>query len=162
AIRKAVPTAESRVRKQVVECDSHAVCSECAEEDQMKTNTSQQATILLALVSICSLLEACGGGPRDPESQQQPTTHVASLTVLSGDNQSAMVGTPLAAPLVIEVKDQSGQPFPGATVSWNVTVGGASVHVTSNVTSPDGTSSMQWTLGTTAGPNKVTGTVVGA
>jgi hypothetical protein len=64
------------------------------------------------------------------------------------------VGTIFRA-LVIEVKDQAGQPFAGATVTWNVTAGGGSLQLASSITGTDGTSSAQWTLGTQVGSNSV-------
>ena len=42
----------------------------------------------------------------------------ATLEIVSGDNQSATVSTALANPLVVQVLDQNGDAFAGATVSF--------------------------------------------
>ena len=42
----------------------------------------------------------------------------AQLVKISGDGQGGVVGTPLAAPLVVRVLDQLGGGFLGATVAW--------------------------------------------
>ncbi len=123
----------------------------------MRANGFGQATKLLFVAGLCSLLPGCGGDGSGSESH--PARRAARVSIVAGNNQSATVGTPLPASLVIEVDDQAGQPFAGATVTWNVTAGGGSLQLASGVTGTDGTSSAQWTLGTQVGSNSVTAAV---
>jgi PKD repeat protein len=61
------------------------------------------------------------------------------------------VGTQLIAPLVVRVTDGFGNPIAGITVNWSVTGGGA-VSAASTQTDVSGQTSVQRTLGPTAGP----------
>ncbi|MHB8839104.1 MAG: Ig-like domain-containing protein [Gemmatimonadaceae bacterium] len=47
----------------------------------------------------------------------------ASISIVSGDNQTVKVGTNFPLPLVVVVKDASGKPVPGALVDWSTAVG---------------------------------------
>jgi hypothetical protein len=85
---------------------------------------------------------------------------IAGPTVfkLSGDNQNAPVGSALAQPLVVEVRDIDGTPRAGTTVDFTVTTGGGAVSPASAVTDANGQASTALTLGTTAGLNTVRAT----
>jgi uncharacterized protein YjdB len=73
----------------------------------------------------------------------------SALRIVSGNGQTAPRGTTLPNPLVVEVVDQYGNPFPGATVTWSATRGG-SLSPSTVVTGANGRASVQWTLGTPA------------
>ncbi len=81
----------------------------------------------------------------------------------SGSGQSGQVSQQLANPLVVIVKDQNGDPFQGATVSFSVDSGGGSVSPTTATTNASGFAQTQLTLGSTAGTdnNKVHATITG-
>ncbi len=70
---------------------------------------------------------------------------------VSGDLQSAVVGTPLPAPLVVEVSDPGNNPVPGIEVTFSVIAGGGSLSVDSDTTDANGQASTVLTLGTGAG-----------
>ncbi|HET8625160.1 MAG TPA: Ig-like domain-containing protein, partial [Gemmatimonadales bacterium] len=70
-------------------------------------------------------------------------------------------GTELPAPLVIRVTDAAGRGLGGVTVAWIVTDGGGSVKPVITTTGGDGQASTRWTLGTSAGRNRVTAVVSG-
>ena len=53
----------------------------------------------------------------------------ASLIILTGNGQTATVGTPFAMPLAVAVADAGGNPIPGATVLFIVPGSGASAMV---------------------------------
>ena len=72
------------------------------------------------------------------------------IELLSGDPQNGPIGTTLSQPLVVRVTDGFGNPIPGVTVQWSVT-GGGSVSAASTQTDAAGETSVQRTLGTTAG-----------
>ena len=69
---------------------------------------------------------------------------------VSGDLQAGPVGSTLEAPLVVRVTDNFGNPIPNVTVTWSVT-GGGSVSEETTQTGSDGQTSVQRTLGPTAG-----------
>jgi adhesin/invasin len=73
-----------------------------------------------------------------------------AITAVSGDGQSAPVGTALPAPLVVQVADGFGNPIAGVTVTWTAG-GGGSVSATTTTTGADGRAQVTRTLGPTAG-----------
>ena len=85
----------------------------------------------------------------------------ANVVKLSGDVQSAVVGTAVANPLVAKVTDSFGNAVAGATVTWTVTAGGGTVSAGSNTTAADGSASVNLTLGTAAGANTVKASITG-
>ncbi|MBW4612840.1 MAG: DUF4082 domain-containing protein [Desmonostoc vinosum HA7617-LM4] len=87
-------------------------------------------------------------------------TATPTITKFSGDNQSGTVGTALANPLVVQVKNSAGNPQSGVTVNFAVTGGGGSVSPTSAVTNASGQASTTLTLGAAPGATSpVTNTV---
>jgi hypothetical protein len=80
----------------------------------------------------------------------------ANISLASGNGQSGLAGTALANPLVVIVKDASGNPVSGVGVSFSVTSGGGSLSATSALTGSDGKASTFLTLGSVAGANTVT------
>src|SRR5579883_2519405 len=85
----------------------------------------------------------------------------ASIAVVSGNNQTGNTGTALTNPLVVVVKDSSGNLLSGITVSFAVTAGGGSITPTSMQTNTSGQAQTALTLGSSAGTNTVTATVTG-
>ena len=77
------------------------------------------------------------------------------IRMLSGDNQSATVGSVLSQPLVVVVTDANDNPIPGITIQWTAE-GGGSVSAPSSVTDASGQASVTRTLGGTAGPQTTT------
>ena len=72
-----------------------------------------------------------------------------------------MVSSELSNPFVVEVRDQNGDDYQGATVTFAVTAGGGTLSSTSVTTGSGGRASSTLTLGSTAGTNTVTATVSG-
>ena len=72
------------------------------------------------------------------------------LTEVSGDQQRASVGAPLPEPLVVRVTDGFGNPIAGVTITWTADAGGTLSDETT-VTGPDGSASVERTLGPGAG-----------
>lgn len=85
----------------------------------------------------------------------------ASIAKVSGDNQSATAGSPLADSLVVRALDAGGQPVAGVTVSW-APVGGGSVSAPNSVTRSDGLTGVLRVLGPMAGDQGTTATVLEA
>jgi Big-like domain-containing protein len=80
-------------------------------------------------------------------SARAATAH--GIAALSGDQQSATVGTALPDSLVVQVNDQFGNPVSGAPVEWSAESG--SITPGTVETGADGRAAARRVLGTTAG-----------
>src|SRR5262249_21352402 len=87
----------------------------------------------------------------------------ASMTVDSGDAQTATVNTAVPVKPMVLVRDQYNNPVPGASVTFSVTSGGGSVTpVPAVVTDAGGKArATSWTLGTGAGSNTLRAAATG-
>ncbi|HZQ25924.1 MAG TPA: Ig-like domain-containing protein [Terriglobales bacterium] len=74
----------------------------------------------------------------------------ASIVVLSGSYQSATVGTQLAAPLVVKVKDASGNGVPGVSVTFSDNGANGSFSGNPIVTDSGGKATVNYTVPTKA------------
>ena len=81
--------------------------------------------------------------------------------IISGFDQKGLIGEALPKPIVVEVRDKSGEPLPGVQVTFAVTSGGGTLSVTSTTTDSDGRAESTLTLGPNPGPNSVTVSVTG-
>ena len=84
-----------------------------------------------------------------------------ALEKVSGDNQSGTPGNALAAPFVVEVQDEDGEPLTGHSVTFSVTAGGGSLSATSATTNANGRAQTTLTLGSAPGINSVQASVSG-
>jgi hypothetical protein len=78
----------------------------------------------------------------------------ASVAIVSGDNQSAPVNSPLPAPLVVKVTDQVGNAVVGTSV--NFTAGTGTITGSPATTDANGNASATYTTGATPGPVTIT------
>jgi hypothetical protein len=85
---------------------------------------------------------------------------VSAIAPMSGEGQTAPVGTPLPQPLVVRLEDSFGNGVAGAVVQWQASGGTLSQRTVT--TAEDGRASVIWTLGATAGSQTVTATFSGA
>src|SRR5688500_13464191 len=85
----------------------------------------------------------------------------AGITKVSGDNQSGAPGTELALPLIVEVRDEQGNPISGRAVAWVVGTGGGSVSSETTPTNAEGRATTNWTLGPAVGANSMNAVVSG-
>jgi Bacterial Ig domain/Bacterial Ig-like domain (group 1) len=85
-----------------------------------------------------------------------PTT----IELVSGDNQSASVGSTLANPLVVRVTDANDIPVANVGVSWEAQ-GGGSVSAATSATDASGLAQINRTLGLVPGSYTTTATVEG-
>ena len=110
-------------------------------------------------------------GPNTVEAtvaELEPVTFTAtgltvpqSLTQISGDEQEGPAGAALPEPFVVEVRDQNGTPFAGATVTFAVTAGEGTLSATTATTDANGRASTILTLGRDPETVTVTATVAG-
>ena len=89
-------------------------------------------------------------GPPPP-----PPRTETKLVRISGDDQEGLPGKPLADPFVVQVLDEDGDPFEGATVKFSVLLGGGSLSARTPTTDADGQAESILTLGTALGTKKV-------
>ncbi len=75
----------------------------------------------------------------------------ATLTKVSGDGQSGIIGTRLPQPLVVRVDGSDGQPVSGVPVIFAVVSGGGSLDSATVTSDGQGLAAMGATLGTTVG-----------
>ncbi len=83
------------------------------------------------------------------------------LSAAGGNGQSANLNTPLANPLQVKVSDAFDNGVAGATVSWQVTSGAATVSSAASVSNSQGIASVTLNLGAAVGPVAVQATAAG-
>lgn len=87
--------------------------------------------------------------------------NAAGLSIVSGNNQTAPVGTRLPADLVVALTDGDGNPVAGEAVTWVVSIGNGSVTPENGTTDASGQASAKWTLGPAPGENRLDAVVSG-
>ena len=90
-----------------------------------------------------------------------PPPVATALSIVSGDNQEAVIGEVLANPFVVEVHDQYDDPMAGVTVTFAVSEGGGSLSSEMVMTDANGRAESILTLGPNLGRNTVTVSVTG-
>ena len=90
-------------------------------------------------------------------SLSSETTEPMKLFIVSGYNQTGLIGEPLAEPFVVRVRDreQDNKPLEGVTVTFTVLTGGGSLSTTTATTDVSGLAKSTLTLGDEAGTNTV-------
>jgi plastocyanin len=87
---------------------------------------------------------------------QAPTDNTpAAIEISSGNNQSAIVGGSLPAPLAVVVRNAASEALSGITVTWTVTQGGGSVGSATSTTNAQGIASTTYTVGGSAGSEQI-------
>ena len=115
----------------------------------------------LSLVCVSFFaLASCGDSPTagtspEPKGDVPGGTNSGQIVVSGGATQLGVVGTPLGSPVTIRVLDAGGRPVSGATVGFQVMVGGGSVTPSQATTSSDGQAQAVWTLGSAAGEQEL-------
>ena len=106
------------------------------------TTIRRRLASLIAL-ALPAMAFGCGDGlvlPNEPK-----------LVLVSGDGQTAAVGSALADSLVVRVADTQDNPVPGVEVTWAVG-GGGSISPASVTTDANGLAAAQRVLGSGSGP----------
>ena len=101
---------------------------------------------------VLFLLTACGGddGTTDPPVTD-PDTVATTVTVISGDGQTAEVGTLLPTQLGVRVTNSGGDPLVGKAITWTVESGGGSLAGPVSGTDAQGEAVNAYTLGAAPG-----------
>jgi len=119
---------------------------------------ARSSALVFASVVAAIVAGACGD---DPASSTNP----GSMTRVRGDSQSVAAGGVLAAPMVVRVLAENGNPLAGTVVSWTLaTSATGTLGAATSTTDASGEASMTFTAGTTAGAVSIgasTGALVG-
>ena len=83
----------------------------------------------------------------------------AALVIISGIGQQSAPGDTLAQPLMVEVRDQYGNPLAGASVTFTITAGGGALADTTVTTDTNGRAGTTLRLGRKPGTNTVVAAV---
>lgn len=136
------------------------------------TVTWTSLTPTVATVDQTGLITAVTNGSAQVTATSGTATAMVAVTVaqvavaptaLSGNGQSATIGTALAMPLQARVHDRLGSPMAGQSVNFVVTSGSGSVGTPTSTSAADGIVSTTWTLGTnTSVPQLVSVSITGA
>lgn len=120
------------------------------------------STLTLGTVAGAYVYEA-GSATLAPVSVSATATPAppAAIAIVSGDAQTDTIGRTLALPLVVKVTDQFGGPAAGATVTWTTIAGNGTPSASSTSTGASGTTSITYTLGTTASNDTIRASVAG-
>lgn len=108
-----------------------------------------------ALLCSAAALAACSSSSGDHLEEVTQPGQQAGVVVVSGNHQTAMVGTELPQPLVGRVIDAAGNALSNRPVTFVVASGGGSMSVGSTTSDSGGLFSGRWTLGPGAGTQKV-------
>jgi hypothetical protein len=109
---------------------------------------------LTLFVAAVVTVAACGANKLGPSVP-------ASVSKLSGDAQTLLVGDRASAPLVAEVKNSDGSPLPNVPVTWAVTAGGGSVSTIVDTTDVNGQVSNTYLSAAIVAAAKVTAAAAG-
>ena len=80
---------------------------------------------------------------------------IATLVIVSGSEQSGVIGANLSQPLRVRAVDQDGNGASGVVVTWEVIAGGGTVTPAQSTTDQSGEAIATLRLGTAAGQNTV-------
>ncbi|GLC23892.1 Ig-like domain-containing protein [Roseisolibacter agri] len=115
--------------------------------------------LLLRATLLAALPTLLGGCAADGTTATTLDARPTALGVVRGGDQSATVGSALPTALTVRVTTAQSTPVAGATVTFAVTAGSATLSPASATTDADGLASTQLTLGATPGTVQVTASV---
>ena len=110
------------------------------------------------LAAALAMLAAACGGSTEPSGSGNGASQIQ---IVSGNGQVQLVGQPLVSPLVVKVVNSSGTAVSGATVTFSVASGAATVSPSSATTDASGQAKTQVTLGASPGNVQINATVGG-
>lgn len=114
-----------------------------------QANIGRWAVMCAASVLLSAVITGCNSSTgTDTPSGRIPTSLVMGAGV---DGQVANVGAAVPTVPSVIVRDQDGQPLPGAVVFWAVRSGGGTLGFASSTADSLGRASTSWVLGRTAG-----------
>ena len=114
-------------------------------------------TLRFSGISTDSLVYTVVYGEPCPTSSSSETTEPMKLFIVSGYDQTGIIGEPLVEPFVVRVRDrkQDNKPLEGVGVTFTVLAGGGSLSTTTAITDVRGLAKTTLTLGNEPGTNTV-------
>jgi uncharacterized protein YhjY with autotransporter beta-barrel domain len=91
----------------------------------------------------------------------EATSFVPTLSIVSGNNQSAAAGATLPQDFVVAIAGPAGTSLAGTTINWQVTGGGGTLASATSVTGSDGRATNRLTLGSSSAQQTVTASIAG-
>jgi Leishmanolysin len=108
------------------------------------------------LIACIALVSACSNSAAPPVS----VGGLATISIRSGNGQSALAGTALVSPLVVVPMDGQSQVVPNETATFALIGGGGTISNTTGTVNPDGSvTAPTWTLGKSAVPQQLQVTI---
>jgi len=86
------------------------------------------------------------------------SAHPTRLTMVSGNNQVALINNALGADDIVRVSDSYGNGVGGVAIDWTIVGGGGSLSTTRSTTLADGSATVRSTLGSAAGTQTIAAT----
>ncbi|HEY7026170.1 MAG TPA: hypothetical protein VH438_01055 [Gemmatimonadales bacterium] len=127
----------------------------------MRTVLPQTRTQLAALGLTTMALAFASCECDDDSGNTEPTGNANEMTAVSGDPQTAPVGSQLQ-PLIVLVVDDQAQPLANVTVDWNPTgPTSGTVNPATSTTGTDGKTQTLWTLPSVEGSYTVVANIPG-
>ena len=121
-------------------------------------NGRAESTLTLGSEPGTNTVEVTAGGTErvlifkaDATLPPVPTT----VSIISGNNQTGVVGEALDNPFVVEVRDENSNPLENVTVNFAVHTGGGTLSSTTGTTDANGQAESTLTLGSDPGTNTV-------
>jgi hypothetical protein len=103
------------------------------------------------------------GGTTEPQTEeftaQARPAAPDTVSAKSPTSQPGRRGQKAGTQPVVQVVDRFGNPVPEVPVAWQVSVGEGSVSEAITLTNPDGTTTVEWTLGNRVGVQRLTAAV---
>lgn len=120
-------------------------------------NTGLMLSLLMLVSCGGSSGDGDGAGVSNPENSTSPVNlrQINSVTIFSGNNQTAVVGEILPDPLVAQLKNSNDEILAGQTINFHVIHGGGSVFAGAATSDGEGYVREIWTLGTISGVQTV-------
>lgn len=115
---------------------------------------ARRLTLAAALMIVGTGLAAC-----DDDDPAAPVPVATTLSVMSGNAQETTPNTAIAAPLVVELKDQYGDPLASQSVTWAISNGTGALSSTTSTTDTNGQASVTYTPDDNTGITTITATV---
>ena len=129
--------------------------------EDLKPSRHVGITWLLGL-ALVTVMAACGGGdsPTGPSTPPPPAVQ-PSIQILSGNGQTARIGSPVGSAPTVRVVGAGGAGVSGISVTFSVVLGGGSVTSGTVTTNSSGQASTEWTLGSAVGQNQIRASATG-
>lgn len=99
---------------------------------------------------VLALAAACGEHPAPTGTETPVEQGPVRFVIVSGNDQSGVVGEELPQPIVVQAVNASGTPAPGRHVGFVVLAGGGQMFVGGGVSDANGIVKDYWTLGRVA------------